>query len=149
MKLPAGATGFDAPASDEAEARTFTAACYHAARATGGTVTRVSPAGPTPNFHSIEISYRDQRIAVLRHAALPLVAFADPHGDGSMTQTFADHPGLAAAITDVSDLQVLTAEQMNTPLSRADLSDLSAAEHQEIAYWKPYSVGELLFNFWD
>jgi hypothetical protein len=78
MKLPAGATGFDAPTADEAQVRAFAAACHHAARTTGGGVTRVIAGGPTPNFHTIEMSHGQQRIAVLRHAALPLAAFADP-----------------------------------------------------------------------
>ena len=46
--------------ADEADVRAFTAACHHAARATGGTVTSVIPAGPTPNFHTIEISRTHQ-----------------------------------------------------------------------------------------
>jgi hypothetical protein len=149
MKLPAGATGFDTLTADEAQVRTFIAACHHAARATGGAVTRVTPAGPTPNFHTIEISHGQQRIAVLRHAALPLAAFTDPRPDGDMTLTFVDDPTLAAAITDVSSIQVLTAGQLSAPLSQADLGELSPAEHKQIAYWQPTTMGELLFNFWD
>jgi hypothetical protein len=52
MKLPAGATGFTSTASDPAaNLREFLAICYHAARRTHGTVTTISPAGPTLNFH--------------------------------------------------------------------------------------------------
>jgi hypothetical protein len=149
MKLPAGATGFDTPAIDEADVRAFTAVCHHAARTTGGTVTRVIPAGQTPNFHTIEISYRSQRIAVLRHTALPLAAFTEPRAEGDITLRFVDHPDLAAAITDVSDIQVLTAAQLSGPLSRANLDDLSPAERSQIAQWQPNSIGDLLFNFWD
>jgi hypothetical protein len=149
MKLPAGATGFDIPAAGHAEVRAFTAACHHAARAIGGVVTRVTPAGPTPNFHTIEISHGKQRVAVLRHAALSLAAFTDPRGQGDMTLTFVDHSDLAAAITDVFNIQFLTAGQLNAPLSRADLDDLSPAEHKQIAYWQPNTVGDVLFNFWD
>jgi hypothetical protein len=149
MKLPAGATGFDTPAIDEADVRAFTAACHHAARTTGGAVTLVIPAGQTPNFHTVEISHASQRVAVLRHAALPLATFTEPRAEADTTLRFIDHPDLAAAITDVSDLQILTAAQLNAPLSRADLDDLSPAECSQIAHWQPNSIGDLLFNFWD
>jgi hypothetical protein len=66
-----------------------------------------------------------------------------------VTLTFVDHPDLAAALTDGSNLQVLTAEQLNAPLSPADLADLGPAERKQIAYWQPNTIGELLFNFWD
>src|SRR4051794_16999127 len=122
MKLPAGATGFNTPTVDEAQVRAFIAACHHAAHATdGGAVTLVTSAGPTPNFHTIEISHGQRRIAVLRHATLPLAAFAAPCGEGDTTLTFVDHPGLAAAITDISNLQILATDQLNAPLSAADL----------------------------
>ncbi|SNT51426.1 hypothetical protein SAMN05421812_10820 [Asanoa hainanensis] len=146
MELPAGATGFDAAVADEAEVRGFTTACHHAARATGGAVTRVVPAGPTPSFHTVEISLGQQRIAVLRHSTLPLVAFTDPRGDGELALTFVDHPDLAAAMSGVP---VLSAGQLNAPVSQADLGALGPAEHEQIGYWRPTSVGELLFNFWD
>jgi hypothetical protein len=35
------------------------------------------------------------------------------------------------------------------PLVQVDLSALDRNEHREIKYWKPETVGELLFNFWD
>jgi hypothetical protein len=30
-----------------------------------------------------------------------------------------------------------------------DLSALTAPELEQIAFWKPQTVGELLFNYWD
>lgn len=38
---------------------------------------------------------------------------------------------------------------MTTPLAAVDLGALGAAEHRAIAYWRPGTVGELLFNSWD
>lgn len=48
---------------------------------------------------------------MLRHAALPLVAFAEPRSDGSPTLTSVDRPDLAAAVVAVSDLHVLTVDR--------------------------------------
>lgn len=150
MKLPAGATGFDTPANPNADLRSFLTVCHQVARQLGGTITRTTPAGVTPNFHTAVIQYTDgQQIAVLRHAVLPLVAFAHPRSGGDTTMTFIDHPSLAATIRDICDLRVLTTDQLHTPLSHVDLSALTGHEHDQINYWKPETVGDLLFNYWD
>ncbi|WP_320069258.1 hypothetical protein [Micromonospora sp. RTGN7] len=149
MKLPPGATGFNPPFGDPVDLGAFTAVCHHAARAIEATVTSVTPAGVTPNFHTIDITHAQHPIAVLRHIALPLIAFARPRAGGDVTITFVDHPALAAAITNLTDAPVLTGVQLRAPLSQVDLSALDSHEHDQIGYWKPTTVGELLFNFWD
>ncbi|RGC70869.1 hypothetical protein C5N14_00005 [Micromonospora sp. MW-13] len=147
MKLPPGATGFNPPPGDQADLRAFTAICHQAARTVDATVTGVTPADVTPNFHTIDITHPEHHITVLRHTALPFIAFAHPRDD--LTITFVDHPDLAAAIISLTDTQVLTVDQLRTPLSQVDLSALAPGEHDQISYWKPTTVGELLFNFWD
>ncbi|MBB5113795.1 hypothetical protein AB0K27_28280 [Micromonospora echinospora] len=149
MKLPPGATGFNPPPGAQADLKAFTAACHHVARTIDATVTGVTPAGVTPNFHTVDIADAQHHIAVLRHTTLPFIAFARPHTNGDVTVTFVDHPDLAAALTTLTDAQALTAEQLQTPLSQVDLNALSQHEHDQINYWNPTTVGELLFNFWD
>jgi len=164
VRLPAEATGSDAPVRGdrEGELREFVTICHHAAQATSGTVDRIAQVGVIPNFHTVVIAYDDDQVAVLRHAELPLVALAEPcpASDSFALQPvhltrsfgaarFIDRPLITAVITEFSDLRVMSAEELNAPLSRVDLSELSAGEHSEIAYWKPDTVGDLLFNFWD
>ena len=43
----------------------------------------------------------------------------------------------------------LSAEELAAPLLKADISHLSSDQIQDISYWKPANVNELLFNFWD
>lgn len=86
---------------------------------------------------------------MLRHTTLPFIAFARPHANGDVMLTFVDHPGLAVALTNLTDAQALTAEQLQTSLSQVDLSAFSQHEHNQITYWRPTTIGELLFNFWD
>ncbi|MGC3862294.1 hypothetical protein ACPSM1_19140 [Micromonospora chersina] len=149
MKLPPGATGFSPPPGDQADVRAFTAVCHHAAHAIDATVTGVTPAGATPNFHTVEITHVQHHIAVLRHTTAPFIAFARPHANGDAIQTFVDHPDLAAAITNLTDAQVLTVDQLQTPVAQVDLSALDSHEHDQINYWKPTTLGDLLFNSWD
>ncbi|MET7865238.1 hypothetical protein [Micromonospora taraxaci] len=149
MKLQPGATGFNPPPGSQADVRAFTAVCHHAARTIGATVAGVTPAGVTPNFHTVDIGDAHHRIAVLRHTTLPFIAFARPRTNSDVTVTFVDNPGLAAALTTLTDAQALTAAQLQTSLSQVDLRALTPYEHNQITYWKPTTAGELLFNFWD
>ncbi|MEW2386522.1 hypothetical protein AB0873_31335 [Micromonospora sp. NPDC047707] len=139
----------DASAAAAPSSSVFTAVCHHAARAIGATVTGVTPAGVTPNFHAVDIPHAQHHIAVLRHITLPLIAFARPRASGDVTVTFVDHYDLAAATINLTDAQVLTVEQLRTPLAQVDLSALAPYERDQVNYWKPTTVGELLFNFWD
>lgn len=148
MRLPPGATGFHAPGA-RADVRAFTAVCHHAARAIGGTVTGVTPAGVTPSFHTVDIAAARHHVAVLRHVTVPFIAFARPRGGDDATVTFVDHPGLAAVLDTLTDAQVLPADELQTPLSQADLTALDRVELDQIRYWTPATVGELMFNFWD
>ncbi|MEU5563497.1 hypothetical protein [Micromonospora musae] len=86
---------------------------------------------------------------MLRHTTVPFIAFARPQAPGDVTVTFVDRPDLAAAITNLTDAQVLTVEQLRAPLSQVDLSVLDPYEHDQITYWKPTAVGELMFDLWD
>lgn len=104
----------------------------------------------TPNFHEAVLRLTGQeQVAVLRHGLLPLLAFARPRSPDECAIAFTDHPDLSTAISELSDLHIATAAELSAPLSEVDLTDLSDAEHRQIAYWNPATVGELLFNFWD
>lgn len=60
-----------------------------------------------------------------------------------------DCDDLKDALPPWSPFQVLTSSDLELPLGAADTSALDDAEHREIAYWRPETVGELLFNYWD
>ncbi|GID97405.1 hypothetical protein Adi01nite_68170 [Amorphoplanes digitatis] len=149
MKLPPGATGFDAAPDTGTDLSAFTAICHHAARAVGGTVSQIVPANVTPNFHTAEIARRGLRTRVLGHTTIAAVAFAEPWPAADLRVTFTDRPDLAAALQEVSDLRILTKQQLDSPIATADLTALTAGEHEQITYWQPHTIGELLFNYWD
>lgn len=148
LRLPPGATGFGADRSG-VDLPALLAICHHAVRRVGGTITRVTPAGVTPSFHTVLVDHPDGRVAALGHATVPMVAFAQPFPAGDTRPVFLDHPALAAAVSRASDLRVLTVDELRTPLSAVDLAALPADEHRQIRCWRPETVGELLFNFWD
>ncbi|GIG00825.1 hypothetical protein [Catellatospora citrea] len=150
MKLPPGATGFGAYAHrSEDDLQALAAVCHHAARRTGGTVAELIPLGATPNFHTATITYPDDSIAVLRHGLLSWLALAKPTLPGQAPHDWLDRTDLAEAIGEVSDLRILTRAELSRPLTDADLADLGAAEIEQVAYWRPTTVGDVLFNLWD
>jgi hypothetical protein len=151
MRLPPGTTGFDAPPGTMSDValRAAMSACYDAARRTSGRVAGVAEPGETPSFHTVLMAYRAARVAVLVHATVPLVAVAAPITAPGTKITFITRPDLAAALTARPALWVLTTEELNTPIEDVDLSALSDKEHALIAQWKPQTVGELAFNYWD
>ena len=151
MKLPAGATGFGPlEQASHYDARSFLKACHDAARRTGGKVTATHQAGVTPNFHTVVITCGHEHVAVLRHALLPLIALAQAPADAvPLAPAFIDHTHLAHILSQTTGCQVLSTTDLHQPIASADLSELTPAEHTQIRYWKPTTVGELLFNYWD
>jgi hypothetical protein len=152
MKLQPGATGFGCPKGQVSpdDIRSFVTACYDAARRTGGSVTAAREPGVTPTFHTVVISYEDVHIAVLRHDRLDVIALAqEPAHVSTLITAFIDRPAPAEILCQTTDCRILSAADLNSSLSGADLADLSADEHREVSYWQPATIGELLFNYWD
>ncbi len=154
IPLPRGATGFwDAragPPSAPTDIRALRGAVHTAAQRLAGEVDGFEPAGVTPNFHLIVIRFGDDRVGVVCHQLLPWLALARPPDDGSMEPlTFRSDPMLAAALELVPPFRVLDRPTLDIPVEQLDLSTLDAGEREQITFWKPATLGELVFNWWD
>ncbi len=135
----------------------FRRVCYEAACRAGGKVIefRIS-GGPAPSFHQGVIAFQNQTVAVacVRGAALLAIAvprdldFTPARESGPLS--FIDIPDLAAALTDagadVEGFTVLTAFELDGPIDRARWPGMSS---DDLRRWKPCSLGEALFNYWD
>lgn len=145
--LPQGITGFwsvntaPPPFLDE---KAFRQMCHTLARENIGTVAEVDTDTTANNFYSAKIQKNDDSIFVLQNVHYPYGAFAqraDP------------------------DRFVLTSkpEWLRLPegpvrfLSLAELcqdwhglcGELNPEEREQIRYWNPQTVGEIIFNTWD
>ena len=69
---------------------------------------------------------------------------------------FIDEPDLIKQFS--SFYKVLGTKELNEPLSLRfgskksilqNANELNSAELEQIAYWKPEKVGEVIFNYWD
>ncbi len=150
MFLP-GITGFFeqavGPALPAVPAARFKSACFAAAREVGASLERFTPSGVTPNFHRALLELEGARVVVACNAMHPVVGFARPSPEGEPLE-FLDHAALAAAF-DAAGFEVASAADLARPLTESDLAVLADAERSEIAYWKPGTVGEVIFNWFD
>lgn len=135
--------------------RAFRRACYTAARSTGGKIIEFRHAdGVTPNFHQGLIGYRDHTVAVVCARDSAVLTLAEPRiidfVDGfaeSGPLTFIDAPELMALLAMLlPGFQVLGPSELHSPFDAAGWPHLSS---HDLAYWRPETLGEALFNYWD
>ncbi|MEV4617702.1 hypothetical protein AB0J74_03165 [Asanoa sp. NPDC049573] len=152
MTLPRGATGFwdagDGPPA-RVDAAAFRAAVHEAARQVGGRVERFEPPGITPNFDLMVIAVGQELTGVVCHPLLPWLALTRPPGDAGRPLTFRDDPALVSALERTAPFRVLDTATLATPVGRLDLSTLDRSERDQVAFWAPATLGELVFNWWD
>ena len=159
-----GVTGFGQgplPPPIQVDFKAFRALCYTAAQGTEATVLSVdpSPFKTVRNFVFALLQFSKVPGApsvflfVNQHTPLLACAFApaltSPHPDGSPF-SFMDVPELSTTFEPF--YPILKKEELEIPWiwSESELaSRLPPEEIKQIAYWKPQTVGEVLFNFWD
>ncbi|GAA4026066.1 hypothetical protein [Streptomyces plumbiresistens] len=147
-----GATGFrdggDEPLPTT-DVRLFRAACFEAAGKAGGRRVDVLTFPGTSSFEAVTIAGRGESRTVLCHAHLPLVAFTDtPPEPGRPLSGFVDPPSWAEAFR-AAGLRALRADELSTPMCRVDPAGLAEAELAQLRYWRPDTLSDLLFNWWD
>ncbi len=88
-------------------------------------------------------------MAVLLNAHHPVVAFADPPGDGEVRLRFRDCAELAEVFGSFGVYQVVPAAELEQPPTPDALRELSDIEREQVAYWEPRRLGDVAFNWWD
>ena len=147
MILPRGITGFwsvNAAPLPLLEEKAFCQMCYSIALENGGTVTEVDTDTAIRNFYSAKLSRYDQSVFLLQNIHYPYAAFAQRDTSGGFIW-----------ISQPEWLQL--PEGSVRFLSPSELTrdwhdlcgELSSEELEQIRYWNPQTVGEIVFNTWD
>ena len=147
MILPRGITGFGSINTDPPlflDEKAFCRMCHALAQENGGAVTEVDTDTAARNFYSAKLSRYDQSIFVLQNVHYPYVAFAQRDTSGGFIW-----------ISQPEWLQL--PEGSVRFLSPSELTrdwhdlrgELSPEELEQIHYWNPQTVGEIVFNTWD
>lgn len=152
FRLPRGSTGFRCAGERPPSApdpREFTRIVHDVVRRTNGRVLAVDPAEGRRSFHAATLTYRDRELEAVGHVLLPLLALARRRRGSDMTLSFLDDPEVSGKLGACEPYRVLGMAELALPVARVDLSELGEVEMDQIRYWRPETVGELVFNFWD
>jgi hypothetical protein len=153
MELPRGVTGFRSQSDSflpNVDLRAFRQHCVAAARELNGSVLEMPPPETrVANFAAALIHLPFAHVTALINCHFPFLAFADPTQDGETVLTFRDCPKLADAISRLGSYTVLTCDQLTQALTEECWRNLAAVEKDQIRYWKPARIGDVIYNFWD
>ncbi|MCM3693051.1 hypothetical protein [Neobacillus niacini] len=148
MKLPNGVSGFyDSEANEppQIDGKLFKQLCYHLTACNGGKVLDGNLSHSSANFFKVQVEMFDFVFYILLNKHYPYLAFAAAVDFGDIQ--FVDIPALSEQFSPF--YQVLDTLELRTPLEDKHKSGLNRAELQQISYWKPEKVGQIVFNFWD
>lgn len=147
MILPRGITGFwsvntaPTPLLDE---KAFCRLCYSIARKNGGTVTELDTDTSPRNFYSAQIRRYDDFIFILQNIHYPYAAFAQRDVSGPFVLTSTPE----WLRLPEGQVRFLSLAELNQDW-RSLCQELGPEELEQIRYWNPHTVGEIIFNTWD
>lgn len=147
MILPRGITGFwsvnaaPLPLLDE---KAFRQMCHTLSRKNGGAVTELDTDTYPRNFYSAKLSRYDQSIFLLQNIHYPYAAFAQRDASGRFVLT--QQPEWLQL--PESPVQFLSFDELDQDW-RSLCGELSPEELDQIHYWNPQTVGEIIYNIWD
>ncbi len=113
-------------------------------------ITDVRERDITPNFHDAILNGNGERVHVLGHSNFPIFAFAEPREDYSCELVFRDMDSVSNLLEEMFPyVAVAKLEELSRQITDYDLSQLDRAELEQVKYWKPATIGQLVFNWWD
>ena len=149
MELPNGVTGFydrEANKPPQVDGTLFKQLCFSILSHGGKVIDFKTPQYPA-NYYYARVEMLGNPLYILLNEHYPYLAFASDHEYRNIT--FIDAPALHAHFSPF--YQVLGKKALNKPLnlSLAMKTKLNNAELKQIEYWKPKSIGQIIFNYWD
>lgn len=157
MKLPNGVTGFYCAKHNKPstiDEKQFKQICFSLISSNGGEVLDFKEPQVATNFFDVEAKVFNKHLHILLNAHYPFMAFAYDVEYGKIT--FIDEPELFKQFSPFYN--VLNTKELNAPVilmlgSKKSIvqndNELNSDELEQISYWKPESIGEIIFNYWD
>ena len=147
MILPRGITGFGSINTvpplflDE---KAFCRMCHALARENGGAVTEVDTDTAIRNFYSAKVSRYGQSVFLLQNIHYPYAAFAQRDTSGGFI--WISQPEWLR-LPEIP-VRFLNLAELNQSW-RGLCGELAPEDLEQIRYWNPQTVGEIVFNTWD
>ncbi|MDM5329935.1 hypothetical protein [Neobacillus sp. CF12] len=150
MILPNGVTGFydsEANKPPTVDGKQFKQLCFDFAARNGGKVIEFSTPQYPANFYHAHVKVLGNVFYILLNAHYPYLTFASLVEPGNIA--FIDQPTLNEPFSPF--YRVLGTVELNVPFNQtlAKNTKLNRTELEQLAYWKPETVGQIIFNFWD
>ncbi|MBD8071635.1 hypothetical protein [Bacillus sp. PS06] len=148
MLLPNGITGFyDIQMPPEVDRKQFKQLCFDFASWNRGKVIDDVTSIDQSNFYYAQIEIEGRLFYILLNKHYPYLAFASEIEFGNIK--FTNNPVHDKPFSFF--YQVLAMDELNVPFNQNQtrIMELNRTELQQIAYWKPKKVGEIIFNYWD
>lgn len=157
MHFPNGVTGFYSSIDNkpnEIDENHFKSICFDLVRRNKGKLLKIDEENLTNNFLKVKVDMFNREIYVLLNAYYPFLALAATVEFQHIS--FIDD--LVLSMYLMPFYKVLSKEELNEPLdirnskgkvSLENKNNLNGSELEQIFYWKPNTVGEVIFNFWD
>ncbi|XKE95590.1 hypothetical protein LG326_04425 [Metaplanococcus flavidus] len=152
MELPYGISGFynsDEPKPPEVDVSEYKKICYDFAEKLNGEVLEFTDSLYPANFHKAFFKLPETDVCLVMNKHYPILAFAKTVE--ALKIQFINFPEGTAAVPD--GYTVLPSELLEAPvpenLNELPGEGLNKGEIEQIKYWKPETVGQIIFNFWD
>lgn len=149
--LRSGITGFQ-PAPSVKENK-FKQICYSLF---GSKVLDFIGGEPGKSFYECIIKVKDKRINILLNSQYPFIAFTSTRELNMDYFPFIDEPDIAKPFKQY--YKILHPNQLNEPLRYIQKGDKIIVENEnnlhqdeldQLAFWEPKTVGNVVFNYWD
>ncbi|MCM3654797.1 hypothetical protein [Metabacillus litoralis] len=150
MILPNGVTGFynsEAIKPPKVEGKQFKQLCFDIVSRNGGKVIDFNTPQYPANFYYAQVEILGNRFYILLNEHYPYLAFASAVEFGNIK--FIDNPVLYEQFSPF--FRVIGTVELNVPFNQnlVKKTELNSAELEQLAYWKPETVGQIIFNYWD
>lgn len=106
-------------------------------------------AGVTPNFHLVVFEKGGERLGVICNSIYPVVALVKEFDEGVCELRYIEDANAEYLIESCTSFYIVSAADLDQELTSDALKELSEAELSQIKYWKPKTIGEAVFNWWD
>jgi hypothetical protein len=125
----------------------FKQLCFDLASRNDGKVINYNTPQYPANFYYVQVEIFDNRFYILLNKHYPYLSFASIVELGNIK--FIDNPVLFNQFSLF--YQVLGTGELNVPITQIveEKNKLNTEELEQIAYWKPDTVGQIIFNYWD
>ena len=123
--------------------RTFKTIVHGVAANLSAEVSELWEASITPNFHSAQLRTTNSEIYLLCSVE-GFWACSSVREKDSCELSFVDNSDVQTALRSLFGIELLTKRQLGVRFRR-----LPSTSDADISYWKPKTMGDGVFNWWD